>query len=198
MKNLFFCFLFMCFSFSVSFAQESEGETSETIVEEFSELVNKSNSYEEYKVIKKTGLEDFKKRLSTEISDFESEIENLSAQIEALQTETEQLKSSLESTQANLTAVETEKDSISLFGLQLTKATYQTSLFSVIGALILILVLVLLKFKSNNEETNEAKAQLSSVEADLEECKRKALERQQKLGRELQDYKNKLAKMTKS
>lgn len=188
----------MCFSFSVSFAQESEGETSETIVEEFSELVNKSNSYEEYKVIKKTGLEDFKKRLSTEISDFESEIENLSAQIEALQTETEQLKSSLESTQANLTAVETEKDSISLFGLQLTKATYQTSLFSVIGALILILVLVLLKFKSNNEETNEAKAQLSSVEADLEECKRKALERQQKLGRELQDYKNKLAKMTKS
>ena len=198
MKNLFFCFLFMCFSFSVSFAQESEGETSETIVEEFSELVNKSNSYEEYKVIKKTGLEDFKKRLSTEISDFESEIENLSAQIEALQTETEQLKSSLESTQANLTAVETEKDSISFFGLQLTKATYQTSLFSVIGALILILVLVLLKFKSNNEETNEAKAQLSSVEADLEECKRKALERQQKLGRELQDYKNKLAKMTKS
>jgi septal ring factor EnvC (AmiA/AmiB activator) len=188
------CFLILGLVYP-SFAQEEESQGPETIVEDYSSMVSKSNSYEDYKIIKKESLESFKKRLTDEIKAFEDEISSLKTTISSQEKNINELSLSLKNTQERLDQVNEEKDSMFLFGTPMSKAVYQIILFSVIGVLVLLLVVVLVKFKANNLATKEAHYNLRDVEANFEEYKKRALETQQKLGRELQDYKNKLAKL---
>lgn len=191
------CLLFFSL-IQFTFAQEDASQEPETIIEDYSSMVNKSNSYEDYKVIKKESLENFKKRLTNEIKDFQDEIVSLKESIATQKEKIDALTASLETTQAKLDQVNQEKDSMFLFGAPMSKAVYQTTLFSVIGVLLLILVLILVKYKANNMATKEANNNLKDIELSFEDYKKRALETQQKLGRELQDYKNKLAKLKNS
>jgi len=73
------------------------------------------------------------------------------------------------------------------------KGTYQTTMWVIILALVLILLFFIYKFKNSNVLTKEARKNLAENEAEFEEYRKTALEKQQKLGRMLQDEKNKQA-----
>lgn len=191
------CFLFLSI-IQYSFAQDEASTESKTIVEDYSSMVDRSNSYEDYKIIKKESLDDFKKRLSAEINDFDSEISGLAETIQSQQKKLDELSTSLANTQSSLDQASQEKDSMFLFGTPMSKAVYQITIFSLITFLVVVLVLVLVRFKANNLATKEANNNLSDVEANFEKYKKRALETQQKLGRELQDYKNNIDKLKNS
>ena len=55
-----------------------------------------------------------------------------------------------------------------------------------------------LQFKNSNSQTQVAKQNLKIAEDELEELRRKALEKEQKLGRMLQDERNKLTRIKQS
>ena len=61
----------------------------------------------------------------------------------------------------------------------------------IVFALVLILVFFIYKYKQSNVLTKEAKKNLAENEAEFDEYRKKSLEKQQKLGRQLQDEKNK-------
>lgn len=198
MKTYFFYLAFLCIVFN-GFAQEVEADSTaieaKTIVDEYNEIIDNSGSYQEYKVIKKTALADFRVQLSDRKEAFETEISALEKEITNQTKEIKDLKAQLSSTQNSLAEVEEEKDSMQFFGNNLNKALYQTIVFGIIGVLILILVVLLVKFKSNACATKDAKEILSRTEKDFEDYKHNALEKQQKLGRQLQDEKNKVSKL---
>ena len=198
MKTYFFYLAFLCLVFS-GFAQEVEADSTaieaKTIVDEYNEIIDNSGSYQEYKVIKKTALADFRVQLSDRKEAFETEISALEKEITNQTKEIKDLKAQLSSTQNSLAEVEEEKDSMQLFGNNLNKVVYQTIVFGIIGVLLLILIIVLIKYKSNAVATKEAKETLNRTEKDFEDYKRNALEKQQKLGRQLQDEKNKVSKL---
>jgi hypothetical protein len=52
-----------------------------------------------------------------------------------------------------------------------------------------------MRFKSSNSTTKAAKQELKSIEEELEDLRHKSIEKVQKLGRELQDERNKLSKL---
>ena len=198
MKTYFFYLAFLCLVFS-GFAQEVEADSTaieaKTIVDEYNEIIDNSGSYQEYKVIKKTALADFRVQLSDRKEAFETEISALEKEITNQTKEIKDLKAQLSSTQNSLAEVEEKKDSMQLFGNNLNKVVYQTIVFGIIGVLLLILIIVLIKYKSNAVATKEAKETLNRTEKDFEDYKRNALEKQQKLGRQLQDEKNKVSKL---
>ncbi|WP_188457578.1 hypothetical protein [Psychroflexus planctonicus] len=198
MKFYFFYFALLSFVLT-GFSQEVEADSTSTktltIVDNYNEIIDKSGSYQEYKVIKKTELADFRIQLTERKNAFESEISSLENEITNQAKEIKELKQQLETTQNSLAKVEEEKDSMQFFGNNLNKALYQTIVFGIIGVLILILVVLLVKFKSNASATKDAKEILSRTEKDFEDYKRNALEKQQKLGRQLQDEKNKVSKL---
>jgi len=70
-------------------------------------------------------------------------------------------------------------------------------MWSIIGILLSGLLLFIFRFKNSNTLTRQAKIKLDELELDFEDYKRKALEKEQKLGRQLQDERNKLLKQTK-
>ena len=55
-----------------------------------------------------------------------------------------------------------------------------------------------MQFKNSNSQTQVAKQNLKIAEDELEELRRKALEKEQKLGRMLQDERNKLTRIKQS
>jgi hypothetical protein len=64
-------------------------------------------------------------------------------------------------------------------------------MWSIIGALLALLIFFVYKFNNSNVVTKEAKLALSEMEEEFEEHRKVALEREQKVRRQLQDEINK-------
>jgi len=104
------------------------------------------------------------------------------------------LKSDLTTTKTNLENTINEKDSMALFGLQMSKGGYNVLMWTIIAALLALLLLFVYKFKNSNTITKQAKKALLETEEEYEEYRRNSLEREQKVRRQLQDEINKQKK----
>ena len=111
--------------------------------------------------------------------------------VEVQGEEIKRLKSDLLTTNDNLTAVTKEKDNIKFLGIPMTKASYNSLLWTIIFSLVALLLFFIFRFKSSNTITIQSKNLLSDTEKEFEAYKAKALEREQKVRRELQDELNK-------
>ncbi|SHI53983.1 hypothetical protein SAMN04488096_102287 [Mesonia phycicola] len=197
-KNLFFTFILLCIC-NLSIAQETtetnQEETSSAVINnQFDELIESSNNYQDYKVVKRYELIQLQKSTVKKVDALNEIIVASKKTINEQNTKIEDLKTQLSDTQNNLNKVTEEKDQILFFGLPTDKGTYQTIMWVIIFALILILLFFIYKFKQSNILTKEAKKNLAENEVEFDEYRKQALEKQQKLGRQLQDEKNKQAK----
>lgn len=184
------------FSFSSLTAQTKASEeklslNSGTIDNQFEYVIRKSNNYQEYKVVKKNWLYALKahtidslKAVHKQLDDTEQIVANQGKEIEVLKT-------NLADTQNTLTATNEEKDSMALFGMQMSKTGYNVLMWSIIGGLLAMLLLFIYKFKNSNTVTRNAKKTLAETEEEFEEHRKRALEREQKVMRRLQDELNK-------
>ena len=172
-------------------AQEENNEEDNTINSQFDEVIESSNNYQDYKVVKRYKLTQLQKNTVNRIESLKEEIVTSNKTIEEQKLKIENLKAELNNTQNNLNQVTEEKDQISFFGIATDKGTYQTIMWVIVFALVLILVFFIYKYKQSNVLTKEAKKNLAENEAEFDEYRKKSLEKQQKLGRQLQDEKNK-------
>jgi len=104
------------------------------------------------------------------------------------------LKANLSNTQKDLDTTNSEKNNMALFGMQMSKINYNVLMWSIIAGLFALLIFFVYKFKSSNSITREAKHNLAEIEEEFEEHRRTALEREQKVRRQLQDEINKQKK----
>ena len=104
---------------------EPQAEKDPSIGEQFNEVIESSNSYQDYKVIKKYKLNTFQANLKKEIDGLNSEIQNLQTTIDDQEAQLESIKQELATTQNNLEATRSEKDSISFLGSQMSKTGYK-------------------------------------------------------------------------
>ena len=169
----------------------SAQEEDNTINSQFDEVIEGSNNYQDYKVVKRYKLTQLQKNTVNRIESLKEEIVTSNKTIEEQKLKIENLKAELNNTQNNLNQVTEEKDQISFFGIATDKGTYQTIMWVIVFALVLILVFFIYKYKQSNVLTKEAKKNLAENEAEFDEYRKKSLEKQQKLGRQLQDEKNK-------
>ena len=111
--------------------------------------------------------------------------------VENQKKEIDDLKSQLSITQKILNNTEAEKNNMVFLGIQLNKLNYYVLTWVIISALLALLLFFILKFKGSNALTKAAKLKLEEVESEFEEHRRVALEREQKVRRQLQDEINK-------
>lgn len=185
----------------VLWSQEAEQEPSldgGTIESQFEFLYKKSGNYNaegrRYEVVRKIQLDKLRGNVLDSLSSFRKDIAELQAVITRQEGIIEDLNAKLENTSTQLTEVTEEKDSMSFFGAQISKISYNLILWTIIGALLLFLLLFIYKFRRSNVLTQEAKVKLSDLESEYEEHRRKALEREQRISRQLQDEINKYKK----
>ena len=181
-----------------AWSQEEEPEPSldgGTIESQFEFLYRKSGNYNaegrRYEVVRKIQLDKLRGNILDSLSESRSKVAELNATIARHEGTIEDLNGKLENTTTQLTEVTEEKDSMSLFGAQVSKTTYNLILWTIIIVLMLFLLLFIYKFRRSNVLTQEAKVKLGDLEAEYEEHRRRALEREQRISRQLQDEINK-------
>ncbi|MBQ0769935.1 MAG: tRNA (guanine-N1)-methyltransferase [Bizionia sp.] len=158
---------------------------------QFEFVIQRSNNYQEYKVVKKTWLYSLKAHTLDSLKAINKNLVDTQTIVDNQNQEIAKLKSNLSNTQESLDETNLEKDSMSLFGLQMSKSGYNTLLWSIIGALLALLLLFIYRYNNSNAVTKEAKQALSETEEEFEDHRRVALEREQKVRRQLQDELNK-------
>jgi len=192
--------LFLTFSFFYlsSNAQDKEVDNlslnSGTIDNQFEYVIQRSNNYQDYKVVKKAWLYTLKSHTLDSLKALHEELSKNQQTIKNQDSEISDLKNTLNKTQSTLDQTNQEKDSMTLFGIQMSKGGYNTLMWSIISALFALLLLFIYKFKNSNAITKQAKQALADTEKEFEEHRRIALEREQKVRRQLQDEINKQKK----
>jgi len=209
MKNFrLFLIVLALLSFNLQFGQESEDDGSEpdatletgSIPGQFDYLARKSGNYRadgiRYEVVKVTSLDKLRENVIDTLNLIKKKTTELNARIVENEKNIVSLNEKLTETSSNLTTVTEEKDSMSLFGIFVSKATYSVILWTMIAGLFLFLLFFIYKFRSSNILTQEAKTSLEDLETEYEDHRRRALEREQKISRQYQDEinKNKKAK----
>lgn len=162
-----------------------------TLDNQFDFVISRSNNYQEYKVVKKAWLYSLKGHTLDSLKALHKNLNDTKVVVNTQAEEIASLKTNLTNTQGALDKTNIEKDNMSLFGMQMSKSSYNTMLWSIIAGLSAFLLFFIYKFKGSNAITKEAKTALSETEEEFEEHRRKALEREQKVRRQLQDELNK-------
>jgi Skp family chaperone for outer membrane proteins len=192
MKTLFLSLTIVsCF-----FAQAQNPEpTPNTIDVQFKNLIEESNNFQDYKVIKQAQINELRKNTNEHIQKLNENISSLEGSITAKDNKIGSLEKELAQSNAELSKVKAEKNSMNFLGIQTNKGVYNTIVWAIVAILGFLFVLMSMRFKSSNSTTRAAKKELKSVEDELEDLRHKSIEKVQKLGRELQDERNKLSKL---
>jgi len=198
-KNLIFLILVL-FVGMLSFSQQANTSTiktinENTIEEKFNYISKISSNYKadgkRYEVINLTYYETLRSDVIDTIKVLKNEISEAKKTIDSQEQKNTTLQSELNETKAKLDTTNSEKDKISLFGNQISKGLYNIILWSIIGVLIVLLFVFIYKFKNSNAITKAARKSLEDTEIEFEEHRKIALEREQKVRRQLQDEINK-------
>jgi tetrahydromethanopterin S-methyltransferase subunit B len=155
---------------------------------------NYTNNGIRYKVLRTRELEKLHENILDSISNIKNQVIVLSESINQQENTIKDLKSKLDETSVKLEQTNTEKDNISLFGNSVSKMTYGLIMWTIIIGLLLLLGYYIFRFSQSNTITKEAKSKLEDLEAEYEEYRRKALEREQRISRQLHDEINKTRK----
>lgn len=162
-----------------------------SISNQFEYVIQKSNSYQEYKNVKKTWLYELKAHTLDSLKAVHGNLARTQQSVDSLDQEIVRLKSKLSDTKSSLDATIEEKDKMALFGMPMSKANYRMTMWSIIGVLCVLLLVFIYKYRNSNRTTRQSKLALSDIENEFEEHRRNALEREQIVRRQLQDELNK-------
>lgn len=177
----------------ILFAQENpQPEAKDNSIEgQFKDVVDESNNYQEYKVIKKYQINQLRKNILDSVSALESKIATSKTEIDQKATQIDSLTSQLKTTKEDLSVSREKENGISILGILTQKATYNTIMWSIIVLLLVGLAFIFYKFKNSHKVTKDSQLKLAETEMELETNRQKSLEREQKLRRKLQDEVNK-------
>ena len=188
--QLTFFFLFISL---ISYGQETVEEIEEpnTIENQFDKIFRISTKYQNNKVINIDRFLRLKKGVLDSLKTTKQlvlEKENL---LKIERTNNQKTTDTLKKTQQDLEVALNKENTISLFGAQLNKTTYNLILWGIIILLFFGLVYFIFKFSKSSIVTKKAENNLLNVEEEFEVHRKKSLEREQKLRRQLQDEINK-------
>ncbi len=195
-KVLFTTSIFLLLAFN-SYSQQKESKKIKgslndgTIESQFDYIYRKSFTYKNTKSVKMGDLQKIKSNVLDSINTLKKELNETKEVVQTQNAEINNLKSDLTTTNDNLTSVTKEKDAIKFLGYPMTKGGYNTLLWSIITGLLVFLIFFIYRFKASNAITKQANELLVETEDEFETYKATALEREQKVRRELQDELNK-------
>lgn len=172
-------------------AQTDSLKTETPIQDEFSALIQESNNYQGYKVVDYDKLIELRNTTRNYITELKEEIIVHKNTVDQQNDEIQKLKSELTSTQEDFNRVSEEKDALMFLGMPFSKGGYKAMMWGIVAALVAILLIIFFRYKSSHAATKDAQQKLDETEKEFDAYRTKALEKEQRLGRMLQDERNK-------
>lgn len=194
MKTINFLFVLL---FSTSLLAQSKlnkkdlKELPNTIENEFKKAYGLSNTWQKYKMIPKEDFLVFQKNVLDSVAILRKEILSRQNIVDNQAKEISTLNNNISKLSNDLGSSQNKEDQINFIGITTNKSTYNLITWTLIGVLLLGLILFISRFKASNVLTKKAKQNLIEIEQEFEVFRKKSLEKEQKLRRQLQDEINK-------
>lgn len=189
MKFTFVLFLF--FLMCVPQAEIYKASAQERLSNQFDAVFQNSNNFQEYKVVKRDELEMLKRSSLDSVASLKIKIEDIQKELQIQTQLTMQIKDSLKVKSEELQKLLLAQDSISFLGKPISKSNYSLLMWSLVLILVVLLTVYIFRFSSAKRISNDAVEHYTKLESEFDSYKQKALEKEQKLGRQLQDEINK-------
>ena len=192
--------LFLLCLVSISLQAQAQPATASinegTINDQFEFIINKSNNYtdgkgQSYEVVRRNIFLTLKAHTLDSLNALQAKLDNTNNKVSSQQKKIDELTTKLADTESTLATTTEEKDGMVLLGMQMTKTSYNIIMWSTIAGLLAFLLIFIYRFKNSNVVTKATKASLADLENEFKEHRRIALEREQKVKRQLQDEINK-------
>ncbi|RXQ94492.1 tRNA (guanine-N1)-methyltransferase [Ancylomarina salipaludis] len=161
------------------------------IKEQFEFMMEKSSRWKSYKVIEIAWLQKFQSGFIDSLNAIRNDYLGAEKLIAERDKTIKSLELDLKEKKDALATIQNEKDSMSLLGIQMSKASYNLFIWSLVGGLLVLTGFFFLLFKRSNSVTKETHIRLEEVREEFDTHRKNALVREQKLARKLQDEINK-------
>lgn len=191
MKNL---LVFTVFIFSIfnSIAQQptlQEQLQSETDINtQFQLLLNMSRNQDaSFKLIRRSNIEIIQKNVKDSLSTYKKEITELKELTSSASGTIQNLQDTVSSLQKELDTEKQKTATIGFLGMDFNKGAYHTLVWSIIAVLGIALLVILLSFRKAKVDAVEHKATAEEAQNELHTFKKKAMEKEQQLKRQLLD-----------
>lgn len=180
----------------VGFASD-EGILDTCLIEtQINHVYDKANIYNDYKTVKVSTFKKLKQNLLDTIGFQKENNRNALAHILNQDSRIDSLQKVISNNQETINKLERTKNSFSLFGLSIKKGKYNTLMWTVTFSLAAGMIIFLLLYKSSRSLNNRFKNDYLEAKSELENFRRRAREREEKIVRSLHDeinrYKKKL------
>lgn len=194
-RKSFAILLLSILTFSTAMAQSSQGSTQQAVVfngtieEQFDLLLKNSYPYENFRNVR-DNLPRFKKNTLDSLKSLREEIKIQNVTIETQKASVDSLKQALAETKELIS----QGDSINFLGMTIEKGTYHYIVWSIIIVLLVLLLFFIQRYKSNLQTAKDSRDAADEIREEFEQHRKKAMEREQKLKRDLQDELNRAGK----
>lgn len=192
--KVFLCF-FLFSIIGVSYAQQAAPEAVEnkniTLQERYKEMKSASQTFKDYKVIKETVLDNVWKITTDSIKEKEQQLVTANKEIDGLEEQVRATRKSMETQEASIKDVVYDSNHISVIGIPFSKTIFILLTTGIICGLGFLLSLAYARVKIANSLVKEKTVIADSIAHEFEDFKKRSMEKQIKLSRELQNERNK-------
>jgi hypothetical protein len=157
-----------------------------------------SQTFQDYKVIKEVRLDEFWRMTMDSVNKQRQAIKQSQQTIDLLTKQLTATGASVKTIQASMADLVHDSTHISFFGIPVNKWLFNILVLAVVGGLAFVIVLLLGRTRLINMAIKEKVDSLQSITDEFEQYKRKALEKEKKLSRELQTERNKLLELKRA
>ncbi|WP_157974615.1 hypothetical protein [Lewinella sp. IMCC34183] len=191
---LLFIFLGTFSAYAQQSGDPSQG-SDESLRTQFESMLDVSNRYREgsreFKVVRRDYLDAFMNNVGDSISIYTRRISELEQQEASLQGQIDKNSSEVADRDATIAALNQERDSVNLLGLQLDKGTYSLIMWSLVIGLLIALLVALASTRLAARNNNDLKRERDKLSEELEQSRKSRLTVEQDLRRQLQNEINK-------
>lgn len=176
-------------------AEDALRNDQQTLRERYLVMKMKSQNYQEYKVIKENILDGMWKIVLDSMTAKQAAIRKSQSEISNLQAELNKNIETLKAKENSMNDVVYASTHIRVLGIDFDKGFFAGMFGAILIIAGLVLAGVLYSMKVLKKNLNEKESLATAISSEYEEYKRKAMDKQTKLSRELQNERNKLQEL---
>jgi hypothetical protein len=198
MKKLMMLCLSLCSVMMVSAQSREALEGDHNLKDRFEIMKDKAESYNDYKVIKNSILDGVWKISMDSIAKLKNDLHTANATIGKLNGEIKGASDKVTAAETAMEASNYERTHMTVFGMHIAKGVFVTTSLVIVVALVIALLTVLSTFNVLRRSNREKELTIHGIMSEFDAFRKKALEKEVKISRELQSERNKLSAIGKN
>jgi len=179
-------FIFYYAAFSQS-SDTTPSLKSGSIANQFEYIYQNSNDFQEYKVVKKSSLDQLKSNMLDSITTMRREVSNITSILAGKNDSISNLNSFLEITEGDKQKAIDAKDNFNFLGMGIQKSVYSTMMWVIISGLAAALGFFSFQYSRSFIKIRKVQKDLVDVQGEFENLRKNTLDRERKLKRALID-----------